>query len=167
MKIYLIGYMASGKTNLGKEMAAVSGMPMVDMDDLFEEKYRLSISEFFEKYGESVFRRLEHGILEDTFRMDDVIISTGGGTPCFFDNMNLILQNGVSVYLKTPVEVVARRLRGIRKKRPLLKEVPEEELETFITAQIREREAYYRRADYVVEGPDIDAGEILKKIQTV
>lgn len=167
MKIYLIGYMASGKTNLGKEMAAVSGMPMVDMDDLFEEKYRLSITEFFEKYGEPVFRRLEHGILEDTFLMDDVIIATGGGTPCFFDNMDLILQSGVSVYLKAPVEVLLSRLRGIRKKRPLLKEVSEEELEAFITGQIREREPYYLRAEYVVEGPDIDAGELLKKIQTV
>ena len=159
--------MASGKTNLGKEMAAVSGMPMVDMDDLFEEKYRLSITEFFEKYGEPVFRRLEQGILENTFRMDDVIIATGGGTPCFFDNMDLILQNGVSVYLKTPLEALLSRLRGIRKKRPLLKEVSDEELEAFITGQIREREPYYLRADYVVEGPDIDAGEILKTIQTV
>jgi shikimate kinase len=167
MKIYLIGYMASGKTNLGKEMAEISGFSFADLDELFEGKFRVSILEFFEKYGETMFRKLEQEILLDTAAMDNVIISTGGGTPCFFNNMDFILENGCSVYLKMPVPLLAARLATIRKKRPLLKDVSSEEMEEHISRQLKEREVFYLRADLVAEGPDFNAAEIVRYFQAV
>jgi shikimate kinase len=166
MKIYLIGYMASGKTNLGREMAEITGMSFADLDELFEEKYKVSILEFFEKYGEELFRKLEQGILLDTEAMDNVIISTGGGTPCFFNNMDFILENGRSVYLKMPVPLLADRMETLHKKRPLLKGVPSGEIEQYITQQLKEREVHYLRANLVTEGPAFNAAEIFRQLQS-
>jgi shikimate kinase len=165
MKIYLIGYMGSGKTNLGRELAELSGMAFADLDEMFEERYRVSIMEFFEKYGEAQFRKLEHGILLETEAMDNVVISTGGGTPCFYDNMEFILAHGRSVYLKMPVPLLANRLKGIRKRRPLLKDVAHCEMEEHIGLQLKEREIHYLRADIVLEGTRFEAAGILKKLQ--
>lgn len=167
MKIYLIGYMASGKTNLGREMAEAAGFSFADLDELFEEKYKVSILEFFEKYGEELFRKFEREILLETAALDNVVISTGGGTPCFFNNMDFILENGRSVYLKMPVSLLAARLSAIRKKRPLLKEVSSPELEDHIASHLKEREAWYLRADIVAEGPGFNAAEIVRRIQSV
>jgi shikimate kinase len=165
MKIYLIGYMASGKTNLGREMAEISGMGFADLDELFEERYKISILEFFGKYGEDPFRKLERGILLETISMDNAVISTGGGTPCFFENMKFIKEHGRSVYLKMTVPQLAGRLSGIRKKRPLLKDIPHHEMEDHIVKQVGEREHFYLQADLVEEGPPFDAKEILRKLQ--
>lgn len=166
MKIYLIGYMASGKTNLGREMAEAAGFSFADLDELFEEKYKVSILEFFEKYGEDLFRKFEHEILLETADLDNVVISTGGGTPCFYNNMDFILENGRSVYLKMPVSLLASRLSTIRKKRPLLKDVSSPEMEDHIARQVKEREAHYLRADLVAEGPEFNAAEIVRQIQS-
>ena len=164
MKIYLIGYMASGKTNLGREMAAISGFGFADLDELFEEKYRVSILSFFEQYGETLFRQLEQQVLHETAAMEDVIISTGGGTPCFFDNMDFILKHGRAVYLKMPVPFLAARLSTVHKKRPLLKDIPDSAMEAHIEDQMKEREHFYLRANLVADGPDFNAAEILEKI---
>jgi len=166
MKIYLIGYMGSGKTNLGREMAEIAGYSFADLDELFEERYKVSIIEFFSKYGEEHFRRFERDILLATASMDNVIISTGGGTPCYFDNMDFILANGRSVYLRMPVRVLAVRLNSVRKKRPLLKDVQPDEMEAHIEGHLKEREPVYLRADLVAEGPDFNAREILEKLRT-
>jgi len=167
MKIYLIGYMASGKTNLGREMAEAAGFSFADLDELFEEKYKVSILEFFEKYGEELFRKFEREILLETAALDNVVISTGGGTPCFFSNMDFILENGRSVYLKMPVSLLAARLSAIRKKRPLLKDVSSPDMEAHVARQLKEREAWYIRADIVAEGPCFNAAEIVRRIQSV
>ena len=159
MKIYLVGYMASGKTKIGREMSKISGLGFADIDDLFEEKYRISIPDFFDKYGESLFRQLEQQVLIQTAILDNMVISTGGGTPCFFDNMDFILQNGHSVYLKLPAAALVNRLKSIRKQRPLLKDLKSEELESFITGQLKTREPFYSRAEITIDGhgPDLKA----------
>lgn len=167
MKIYLIGYMASGKTNLGREMAEVAGFSFIDLDELFEEKYKVSILEFFEKYGEDLFRKFEQEILLETAAIDNAIISTGGGTPCFFDNMDFIQVNGRSVYLKMPVSLLAARLSTIRRKRPLLKDVRSPDMEDHVARQLKERESFYLRADVIANGPEFDAGEIVRQVQSV
>lgn len=167
MKIYLIGYMASGKTNLGREIAEIAGMGFADLDELFEERYKVSIMEFFGKYGEDQFRKLERSILLETGAMDGIVISTGGGTPCFFDNMEFIRAHGRSVYLKMPAHLLANRLNGIRKKRPLLKDVEQNRMESHIAGQLDQRENFYLKANIVVEGPPFHAGEILGKIQAL
>ncbi len=164
MRIYLIGYMAAGKSRLGKELAAIASMQFVDLDDLFEARYRISIIDFFDKYNEEVFRKLEQEILHETQFCNDSIISTGGGTPCFFDNMKFIRQNGKSVYIRVAPASLSSRLLTIRRKRPLLKDLPPLELEPFIIQQLAEREHYYLEADYIVDGPEVDPAEIVKLI---
>ena len=91
MRIYLIGYMASGKSNLGQILAEKLDYSFVDLDYLFEERFRISVFDFFEKYDEDGFRKIEKSLLQETTGWDDVVVATGGGTPCFFDNMRVIL----------------------------------------------------------------------------
>jgi len=164
MKIYLIGYMASGKTNIGRDLAALLDLRFADLDELFEEHYRISILDFFGKYGEEVFRKLEHKVLRETESLDGVVISTGGGTPCYFDNMDFIRRNGTSVYLRMTVPGLVARLKKIRKKRPLLLEVKESELEQFVMRQLEEREPFYLQASLVVDGDSCNAACISAKL---
>jgi|WetSurMetagenome_2_1015567.scaffolds.fasta_scaffold24088_1 shikimate kinase len=157
--------MASGKTKFGRELAKISGLGFADIDELFEEKYRISIVDFFEKYGEELFRQLERQVLIDTEQLDGMVIATGGGTPCFFDNMDFILRNGRSVYLRMPPAALANRLKSIRKQRPLLKDLKVEEIDQFIAEQLKAREPFYSRAEFTVDGhgPDLKAlFELLK-----
>lgn len=160
-RIYIIGYMAAGKSWLGRELAASTGITCTDMDELFEERYRVSVLDFFRKYGEPLFRKLEREILIGTAATDNLIIVTGGGTPCFSDNMDFILRSGTSVYLRMPLTELIRRIRGIRKKRPLLKDVPPADLQRFVCDQLATREIFYSRADFIFDGPDYPVGEII------
>ena len=90
MRIYLVGYMASGKSNLGQILAEKLGYAFVDLDYLFEERFRIRVLDFFEKYDEKGFRTIEQSLLHETTGWDNMVIATGGGTPCFFDNMDVI-----------------------------------------------------------------------------
>ncbi len=165
MRIYLIGYMASGKSWLGKELAAEMGYEFIDLDELFETRYRISILEFFEKYGEKLFRNLEEAILRETSSMDRVIISTGGGTPCHSDSMDFVLGSGISIYLRMSISDLVERISTIKKKRPLMKNVLPGEMEEFVRDQLSEREEYYLQANYIFEGPDYHVKEILSVLK--
>jgi shikimate kinase len=156
MNIYLIGYMASGKSKLGKEISGMTGLSFVDLDDVFEERYRIGIVDFFEKYGDPVFRQIEHQLLLETEFLDNAIIATGGGTPCSEENIRFIRTHGVSIYIRMEVADLARRLKSVRKKRPLLMNVREDDLEPFIRTQMGERELFYLQADHIIEGPVVD-----------
>ena len=150
MRVFLVGYMGSGKTGTGKELAAKAGYPFLDIDEMIEERYRISVLDFFDKYGEETFRKIERSILLETLDIPDIIIATGGGTPCFFDNMEIIRQNGTCIYLRMEPDELIARLAGIRKKRPLLKDKSREELDSYIRSQLSEREFFYRRAHHIV-----------------
>ena len=162
MRVYLIGYMASGKSWLGKELALGLGYHFIDLDEEFETRYRISILDFFEKYEESLFRSMEEIILRETGSLDRMVISTGGGAPCYFESMNFILASGVSIYLRMSIPDLVERISKIKKKRPLLKNVPPGEMETFIRNQLSEREKYYLQANHLFNGPDYPVQEILK-----
>ncbi|MFH1161179.1 MAG: shikimate kinase [bacterium] len=164
MRIYLIGYMASGKSWLGQELATKTGYPFTDLDELFEVRYRLSILDFFEKYGEPLFRNLERELLRETESLPQAIISTGGGAPCYSDNMQFILRSGISAYLRMPLPDLLQRISGIKKKRPLLKYVSPEKMEDFVRAQLVEREPFYLQANFTFNGPDYPADEIIRKL---
>ncbi len=151
MRIYLIGYMASGKSNLGQQLAQAMGYGFVDLDYLFEERYRISVLDFFEKYDEVSFRKIEQVLLYETLTLKNTVISTGGGTPCFFENMNFIRDAGVSVYLHWELKPLIVRLRAVKVKRPLLKNIGADELEIRVKAHLEQREPFYRRADYLFE----------------
>lgn len=164
MRVYLIGYMASGKTRFGMELEAKTGYRFIDTDELFAERYRISILDFFEKYNEESFRKIEKELLLETLTYQDAIIATGGGTPCFFDNIDVIKRNGISIYLKMDVISLVNRLAIVRKKRPLLKDKTTSELESYIRTQIAERELFYSQADYTVDAEKIKVDEILNLI---
>ena len=166
MRIYLIGYMASGKSNLGRLLANKLGFNFIDLDYLFEERYRISVLDFFEKYDESAFRKIERSLLLETLVHDNAVISTGGGTPCFFDNMALIKQSGLSVYISWSIPGLVERLKMVRRKRPLLKDVPPDDLQDKVTEQLTSREVYYLQADLVIDGKDPDLERLLKLIKS-
>jgi shikimate kinase len=153
MKIYLIGYMASGKSKLGKELSGMTGLSFVDLDEVFEEKYRIGIVDFFDKYGDTAFRQIEHQLLLETEFLENTIIATGGGTPCSDENIRFIKAHGISIYIEMDVADLTGRLKSVKRKRPLLKNVPLDDLEQFIRNQLVEREPYYLQADHIIEGP--------------
>jgi len=160
MRIYLIGYMASGKSNLGRILAEKMGYEFVDLDYLFEEKFRISVYDFFEKYDEPAFRKIEQGLLYETINYENVVISTGGGTPCFFENMEFIKRAGTSVYLCWEIPNLVSRLKMVRRKRPLLKDIPPEELRRKVETHLQQRECYYKQADFTVRGEGCNLDEL-------
>lgn len=151
MKFYLVGYMYCGKTTVGKQLARRLGLHFVDLDVAFESKYHIGIPAFFEQYGEEAFRKLEQQMLHATADIDGVVVSTGGGTACYADNMEFINSHGTSVYLRMDAETLARRAAVSHKPRPLLTLMDDDERRTHITAQLAQRAAYYERAAITVE----------------
>ncbi len=163
MRIYFIGFMGSGKSSLGKELAHKLGLAFVDLDELIEEKEGKKISEIFETDGENKFRETEHECLLTTLQLNNVVISTGGGTPCFFDNMELINAKGISIYIKLNAGILASRLEDDKEKRPLIKHCKNKiELELFIKDLLEKREKYYSQSKILVEGKNINAKIIIE-----
>lgn len=150
-RIFLIGYMGVGKTTLGKELAAKLNYQFVDLDLYIQNRYQKTINEIFAESGESKFREIEHNLLKEVANFEDTVISTGGGTPCFFDNMDVMKQAGMVVYLKTAPDVLLKRLYSGREKRPLIKDKTEAELLDFIVENIAKRDPFYSRAQVVFE----------------
>jgi len=162
-RIILIGYMGSGKTTIGKALSKDTGMMFYDLDWYIENRMRKSVSQLFAERGEEGFRLLEHNMLHEVAEFEDVIISCGGGTPCFFDNMDYLNQQGDVVYLKASPEVLYRHLLMAKVERPLLKGKSPDELIDYITHHLQEREPFYSRARYSL---DVDLLDNYDKIQT-
>ena len=167
MLIYLVGYMASGKSNLGRVLAEKLGYTFLDLDYYFEERFRISILDFFEKYDEEVFRKMERSHLLETTGLTDTVISTGGGTPCFFDNMEVIKNAGFSVYLHWETHGLVNRLKQVRRKRPLLKDIPVTELEEKVGSQMKERDFFYTQADLLIEAENLDVENLVRWFREV
>ena len=146
MRIYLIGYSYSGKTTLGRETARRMGLQFFDTDKAIELKYRTSISTFFSHYGEQAFRIIERQILQSTAEMDNVIVSTGGGTPCNDENIRFILEHGTAVHLQMSVDDILNRIAVARRSRPLLKDKTPDQVRRYITDQLAQRLPYYTQA---------------------
>ena len=141
MKVFVVGYMGSGKTQTGYFLAKKLGYKFVDLDVFIEEKNGKRIKEIFEEYGEDYFREIERDALKTvTESKENIVISTGGGTPCFFDNMNYMLEHGITVYLKLPTDQLIDRLKENKEKRPVISKYNENELEEFINKHLSERE---------------------------
>lgn len=141
--------MGSGKTALGKQLAELLQTGYLDIDEMFEERFHISIYDFFQKYDEDNFRRIERELLHETAHLENTVISTGGGTPCFFDNMKFISEHGISVYLRMTSLELADRLQQVRKKRPLLKGLSPHEFEDWISSQLTWREEFYNQATHI------------------
>ncbi len=147
--IYLIGFMGSGKSYTGKLMADFFNLPYLDLDQFIEESCHLPIPEIFNKYGEAGFRELESLYLRKTLDFKNTIISCGGGTPCFNENMSWIKQYGMSIYLKATPTLLYKRLNKQKAGRPLISKMSDSDLKNFIARKVEEREYYYNQADYV------------------
>lgn len=162
--IFLIGYMGSGKTTLGKKLAARLGYQFIDLDHAFEEQQGMSIAQFFSNHGEDIFRQKESALLKETHYPEKTIISTGGGLPCFFDNMAWMNANGYTVYIKLNAKVLASRLESGKEERPLLRDKQGDALIAFIDEKLTEREPYYGQAKLVVNDMNLSAEKLEQMI---
>lgn len=161
-RIILIGYMGSGKTTVGKALSKETGMMFYDLDWYIESRMRKTVAQIFAEKGEEGFRKIEHNMLHEVAEFENVIISCGGGTPCFFDNIDYINQQGEVVYLKATPEVLYRHLLMGKVERPLIKNKTPEELIAYITEQVAKREEFYNKARYAL---DVSLMDDYEKIQ--
>ncbi len=155
MRIYLIGYMGSGKSTIGKKLAARLGYSFLDLDTIIEEEQEQTVAEIFSEKGEDVFRSFERLALHQTFGMDDLIVSTGGGTPVFFENMEMMKQNGLCIYLKSSPGILASRLQRNQHLRPLIASLNQEELLLFVKEQLEKRSVFYEKSEMHIEAKDL------------
>jgi shikimate kinase len=161
-RIVLIGYMGSGKTTVGKALAKEIGLPFYDLDWYIESRMRKKVSQIFAEQGEEGFRRIERNMLHEVAEFENVVVSCGGGTPCFFDNMDYLNNQAQVVYLKADPEVLHKHLLMGKGDRPLLKGKSPEELITFIREQLEKREPFYTKARYSLDVSLMDNYEKIK-----
>ncbi len=164
MRIFLVGFMGSGKTTLGRKLAFKLSCPFIDLDHVFEEQTGKNVPQYFEEFGEDTFREMEKQVLQTTDFPENAVIATGGGAPCFFDNMDWMNANGVTVYLSLPPAALASRLETAAEVRPVLQNHKGEELVEFITGKLAEREPFYKKAQLVVKGISLNTEKLALKI---
>ncbi len=150
-RIILIGYMGSGKTTVGRALSKETGMMFYDLDWYIESRMRKTVAQIFAERGEEGFRQMEYNMLHEVAEFENVIISCGGGTPCFFDNMDYLNRQGDVTYLKATPEVLCRHLLMGKVERPLVKGKNPDELINYVTRHLAEREAFYRKARYTLD----------------
>ena len=166
MRIFLIGFMWSGKTHWGKQLATQLKIPFFDLDDVISSKENKTIAEIFAHAGEEAFRVKEREVLESLIDENaSMVVSCGGGTPCFFNNIERMKKYGVVIWLNTHVEVLVQRLIKEKEKRPLIKNVHDADLRSYIVRKLNERRMYYEQAHVVIDKED--SISITEFIQTV
>ncbi|MFN5439776.1 MAG: shikimate kinase [Bacteroidota bacterium] len=174
MLIFLLGFMGSGKSHCGKKIAASFGCSFLDLDHEIETASNHSISEIFSQQGEVQFRALERDVLRKIVTMYDAtekevraVISCGGGTPCFHGNMELMNENGLTVWLNPPVQTLVRRLKNGKHHRPLIADMNLETLEEFVVQKMSERSIFYKQAVLIDTSDDCPLQLIQKHIYHV
>jgi shikimate kinase len=169
--IFLVGYMGAGKSVIGKSLSKSLGCKFFDLDAYIELKEGKKISQIFEEKNEVFFRKLENKYLKELILIKDKkIISTGGGTPCFENNFNIIqsCSNSVSVYLKASVETILDRLKGSVDKRPIISNFQNEDsIKEFIKKHLFERSFYYEKSKIKIITDDIEIRDIVSLIKEV
>ena len=167
MRIYLIGYMGCGKSTTGKGLAKALNLQFIDLDTFIESRNHKTIPEIFATEGESGFRVVEQKALQEVSSFEDVIIATGGGAPCFFDNMEVIKKTGVSIFLNGSPGILARRLLHSKTERPLIKGKSEQELIDFIHDTLAKRNQWYKQADIVIDfDQDLHIKDVIRMIDS-
>ena len=150
-RIFLIGYMGAGKTTVGRKLAKEMNLSFIDLDLYIEGRYHRSIRQLFAERGEEAFRDIEKRLLHEVAEFEDVLVSTGGGTPCFFDNMEFMNMAGTTIYLKVSVDELASRLESCKQTRPVLQNRSGEELRSFIKENLEARTAFYEKANIIYD----------------
>ena len=164
-RIYIVGYMGAGKTTAARRLANHLGWGVVDTDAMFEEKYKISVCDFFNKYDEPLYRKLESEVLKSTADLENVVISTGGGTACYFDNMEWMNQHGLTVFLRISQKAVVDRLVHAKRKRPLAEGKTEAELTEFVNRHYTSRLPFYEQAKITVKAEDLDLEGLMGMIE--
>ncbi len=164
MRIYLIGYMGCGKSTLGRRLSKYLGVQFVDMDHYIEKRNYKTIPQIFEEEGEAEFRKKEQKALHELSEFSDIVIATGGGAPCFFDNIEVMNNSGTTIYLNIAPEILADRLLKSKTERPLIKGKSRKELVAFIDENLAKRNEFYKQAKFQITKPDIDLDELKNMI---
>ena len=154
--LFIIGYMGCGKTTFGKALSAATGIQFIDLDFYIEQRYHATVREIFDRYGEDGFRKIEREMLHEVADFEDIIISCGGGTPCFFDNIDHMNERGTTVGLQASNECLFSRLIRKREKRPLLAGHTDEEIRDIISTQLAKREPFYSKAKVIWKGDSLE-----------
>lgn len=158
-RIFLVGFMGSGKTTLGRAYAKAEELEFIDLDWYIEERFHKEVRQLFAEHGEKGFREIEQNMLKEVAQFENVIIACGGGTPCFFDNMDYMNGMGQTIFLNAHPEILFRRLSVAKKKRPLLANKNNEELKQFIRESLDKRGEFYRKAHIVFNADLLDTHE--------
>lgn len=167
MKIVLLGYMASGKSTIGREISKKLDMKFIDLDDYISKREKRSISEIFKVEGEIYFRKIESSYVGEILNSkDSFILSLGGGTPCYSNNMELILNSEASsIYIKADIKTLASRLTAEKNKRPLVADLEDDKLIEFVAKHLFERRFFYEQASITVHTEDKSIEEIITEIR--
>lgn len=157
--------MGSGKSVIGKRLAEKLNLEFIDLDDQIEYTYKMTIPALFNQFGEDMFRNLETRTLQQQIQSEDYVLSCGGGTPCFHNNMKLINENGTSVYIKMEPKDLAERISKSRKNRPLMKNIAKDNLVEEIEKLLTHREQFYSQANIVIEGNNLNIEDLVDRVE--
>ncbi|NTW25654.1 MAG: shikimate kinase [Lentimicrobium sp.] len=163
--VFLVGYMGCGKSTAGKKLAKSLGYHFFDLDEEIEKLTGKNIQQIFSAEGEDAFRILEHSVLVSLSNRKNIVVATGGGTPCYFDNIKLMKDAGITVYLRMNAESLAKRLLLAKTKRPLIEGITAKELPAFIKEHLSRREDFYNQAKLVVKGESLDLENLIKTLK--
>lgn len=166
LKIFIIGFMGSGKTYWGKRLSEKINLPFFDLDELIEQHENESVDEIISAKGETCFRSLEKETLENfTKNSRAFILSTGGGTPCFLNNIEYLKKNGYVICFNAEIEILYQRLKMEKQQRPLIKNLNDKQLKDFIVEKLVERNIFYQQADQIINEKEIDLENICKILE--
>lgn len=165
MRYFIIGFKSTGKTTLGKSLAAKLHMEFIDLDHLIEKMEGETVTEIFSKEGEEEFRVREWNALKEAVKKDNIVVSTGGGAPCHCDNMNVMETYGEVIYLKLDNATLVNRLLHATKDRPIVKNKTKEELEAYVFDLKTRCEHHYNRAKYIIDAKDITVDKLAEIIK--
>ena len=156
--------MGCGKTTLGRKLAALLGISFIDMDLYIENRYHKTIADIFKTEGEDGFRKKERDCLLEISEMEDVVVATGGGCPCFFDNMDVMNRTGITIFLDVSPYELCKRVTNSHAVRPLIHGNKGDELIRHITVMLQKRLPFYNKASYTFSGENISPNEIIQKL---
>ena len=168
MKVFLLGMPGAGKTTLGQQIAETLSSKFLELDQQIVEKEKLPIQDIFIQKGEDYFRQVESSLLKElTLKHQDFVMSTGGGAPCFFDNLEFMNQHGISLFIKVSFDELGRRLSKSKKKRPILYGIERENFSEELKQKFQHRLQYYHKAQLVFQNDRLTPGEIIFKLRSL
>lgn len=163
--VFLIGYMGSGKSTAGRKLARMLGYAFEDTDELITTMTGKTIEEIFDSDGEDAFRTLEHSVIRSLAGRVNTVIATGGGAPCYFDNLSVMQHNGITVYIKLHPLSIVKRLSQSKTNRPLIKKIGHDQLLPWVTRHLEQRALFYEKAHIIFKGENPDLNELAGQIK--